>query len=203
MLAGLGALTVLVLGLVGWWLANLLAGGGSDEPLTEQNFGLTTSATAPADPGAPAATAAPAPVSISSVEVFSPQGTADSPATVDNVLDNDPATVWQTDSYFNPFPSLKSGVGILATLEGGVTPASVAIDSPSPGTVVEIRSASSASPTLDDTQVIGQATLGNGRTDIAVTPDGPTEYLLVWITDLSTQGGRNQSSIADITVTAG
>ncbi len=202
-LAGLGALTVLVLGLVGWWLANLLAGGGSDEPLTEQNFGLTTSATAPADPGAPAATAAPAPVSISSVEVFSPQGTADSPATVDNVLDNDPATVWQTDSYFNPFPSLKSGVGILATLEGGVTPASVAIDSPSPGTVVEIRSASSASPTLDDTQVIGQATLGNGRTDIAVTPDGPTEYLLVWITDLSTQGGRNQSSIADITVTAG
>lgn len=202
-LAGLGALTVLVLGLVGWWLANLLAGGGTDEPLTEQNFGLTTSAVAPEDPAAPAAPAAPTPVAISSVEVFSPQGTADSPATVDNVLDNDPATVWQTDSYFNPFPSLKSGVGILATLDGDVTPASVSIDSPSPGTVVEIRSASSASPTLDETQVIGQATLGNGRTDIAVTPDGPTEYLLVWITDLSTQGGRNQSSIADITVTAG
>ncbi|MBY6351547.1 murein biosynthesis integral membrane protein MurJ [Rhodococcoides corynebacterioides] len=202
-LAGLGALTVLVLGLVGWWLANLLAGGGTDEPLTEQNFGLTTSAVAPADPEGSAAPAAPAPVAISSVEVFSPQGTADSPATVDNVLDNDPATVWQTDSYFNPFPSLKSGVGILATLDGDVTPASVSIDSPSPGTVVEIRSASSVSPTLDDTQVIGQATLGNGRTDIAVTPDGPTEYLLVWITDLSTQGGRNQSSIADITVTAG
>ncbi|WP_027505970.1 murein biosynthesis integral membrane protein MurJ [Rhodococcus sp. UNC23MFCrub1.1] len=201
-LVGLGVLTVVVLGLVGWWLANLFAGGGSDEPLTEQNFGLTTSASAPAAPGEAAPAPTTVPVALSSVDVFSPQGTPDNPGTVDNVADNDAGTVWETDSYFNPFPSLKSGVGIMATLDQETTPASVYVNSPSPGTVVEIRSATSATPSLDETQVIGSATLGNGLTDIAVTPDGPVRYVLFWITDLSTAGGGNQSTIADIGVSA-
>ncbi|WP_442971154.1 MULTISPECIES: murein biosynthesis integral membrane protein MurJ [unclassified Rhodococcus (in: high G+C Gram-positive bacteria)] len=197
-LVGLAVLTVVVLGLVGWWLANLLSGGGTDEPLTEQNFGLTTSASAPAAPGEPAPAPTTVPAAISSVDVYSPQGTADNPGQVDNVLDNDPGTVWDTDSYFNPFPSLKPGVGIMATLAQPTTLSSVYVNSPSPGTVVEIRSATSASPDIDDTQLIGSATLGNGLTDITVTPDGPTEYLLFWITDLSNTGGGNQSTIADI-----
>jgi putative peptidoglycan lipid II flippase len=202
-MVGLGAVVVIILGLLGWWIANFFAGGSSDAPLTQQNFGLTTTVAAPAAPGDTAAPAAPAatPIPIASVEVFSPQGSADNPGTVDNVLDNNPSTVWDTDSYFQPFPSLKNGVGLLTTLDRPSNISSVYINSPSPGTVVEIRSATSSSPTLDQTQVIGSATLTNGLNDISVRPDGPVDHVLFWITDLSTAGGNNRSTIADIGVT--
>ncbi|OAK51830.1 lipid II flippase MurJ [Rhodococcoides kyotonense] len=194
----LGVLTVVVLGFAGYWLFTFLAGGSSDEPLTEQDFGLTTSVPAPAAPGAAEAQApAAAPVTIDSVEVFSPQGSADSAATAQNAIDGDPATVWQTDAYFQPFPSLKNGVGLLATLPSSEVLTSAFVNSPSAGTVVEIRSAPSDSPSLSDTTVIGQATLGQGVTDIPLTATEPTDHVLLWITGLSTENGRNQSSIAD------
>ncbi|WP_188543914.1 lipid II flippase MurJ [Rhodococcoides trifolii] len=203
-MVGLGAVVVVILGLLGWWIANFFTGGSSDAPLTQQNFGLTTTVAAPAAPGdtaAPSAAPASTPIPIASVEVFSPQGSADNPGTVDNVLDNNPSTVWDTDSYFQPFPSLKNGVGLLTTLDSPSTISSVYINSPSPGTVVEIRSASDSSPTLDQTQVIGSGTLTNGLTEIAVRPDGPVDHLLFWITDLSTADGNNRSTIADVGVT--
>ncbi|SNT15370.1 murein biosynthesis integral membrane protein MurJ [Rhodococcoides kyotonense] len=200
----LGVLTVVVLGFAGYWLFTFLAGGSSDEPLTEQDFGLTTSATAPAVPGAPEGAPAPAaaPVTIDSVEVFSPQGSADSAATSGNAIDGDPSTVWQTDAYFQPFPALKNGVGLLATLPSSQVLTSAFVNSPSPGTVVEIRSAPSDSPSLADTTVIGQATLGEGVTDIPLNATEPTDHVLLWITGLSTDGGRNQSAIADFGFTA-
>ncbi|WP_072805192.1 murein biosynthesis integral membrane protein MurJ [Rhodococcoides yunnanense] len=199
----LGALTVVVLGFAGYWLFTFLAGNNSDEPLSEQDFGLTTSASAPATPGAPPA-AAPTgtPVSVDSVEVFSPQGSPDSPGTADNAVDDNPSTVWQTDAYYQPFPSLKNGVGLLATLPSSQVLTSAYVNSPSPGTVVEIRSAPSDSPSLTDTTVIGQATLGDGVTEIPLNATEPTDHVLLWITGLSTEDGRNQTSIADFGFTA-
>lgn len=197
-LAVLGALTVVVLGFAGYWLFTTIAGGSSDEPLTQQDFGLTTPETAPPAPGAPeAATPAATSVPIDSVEVFSPQGSADNASTASNATDGDPSTVWASDSYFQPFPSLKDGVGLLATLPSSSVLTSAFVNSPSPGTVVEIRSAPSDSPSLSDTTIIGEATLGNGVTDIPLQMTEPTSHVLVWITGLSTDSGRNQSSIAD------
>ncbi|ORI19661.1 peptidoglycan biosynthesis protein MviN [Rhodococcus sp. 1168] len=200
----LGALTVIVLGFAGYWLFTFLAGDSSDEPLTQQDFGLTTSATAPATPGAedvaPPATAAP--TAIDSVEVFSPQGSADNARSAGNAIDGDPSSTWSTDAYFQPFPSLKEGVGLLATLPSSKVLTSAFVNSPSPGTVVEIRSAPSDSASLSDTTVIGQATLGNGVTDIPLTVSEPTTHVLLWITGLGNDGGRNQSTIADFGFTA-
>lgn len=202
-LAVLGALTVVVLGFAGYWLFTTIAGGNSDEPLTQQDFGLTTPETVPPAPGAPeAATPAAAPVAIDSVEVFSPQGSADNASTASNATDGDPSTVWASDSYFQPFPSLKEGVGLLATLPSSSVLTSAFVNSPSPGTVVEIRSAPSDSPSLSDTTIIGEATLGSGVTDIPLQMTEPTSHVLVWITGLSTDSGRNQSSIADFGFTA-
>ena len=205
-LIGLGITTVVLLSLIGWWITNLLAGDATDTPLTSQEFGLTPTAEAPASPesslpseAAPAA--AGGPVSAASVSVFSPQGTPDSPAAASLAIDGDPATSWSTDAYFDPFPSLKHGVGLLVTLEDSANLSSAKITSQSPGTVIEIRSAPSDSTSLDQTQVIGSGTLQSGETEIPLDTDGGTSHVLVWITGLSNDGGSNKSSISEIEFT--
>ncbi|WP_425394567.1 murein biosynthesis integral membrane protein MurJ [Aldersonia kunmingensis] len=204
MLAGLGLLAVVLLGLLGWWLANALAGGTSSETFDDNALGLTTAASAPSVDGSagPPPAASGVPVPASEVSVFSPQGTPDAPATARFTLDNNPATVWRTDAYFQQFPALKSGIGLIATLPTASKLSGVWINSPTPGTKVEIRSAPSRTPTLDQTQVIGTATLGNGVSQIPIESGQPTRYVLVWITSLANNGGQFQSGVADMGFTA-
>nr|WP_238845726.1 murein biosynthesis integral membrane protein MurJ [Nocardia terpenica] len=204
-LVGLGVLAALVVGVIIWWLLSIFAPGSSNAPLDEQRkLGLTTAAVAPPAPSAASSSAGTPttgggiPVPATSATVFSPEGTPDNPGGAAAVLDGNPATTWRTDQYFQQFPALKKGVGILATLGSPSKLTKVGIDSPSPGTVVEIRTSPTANPTLDQTQLIGQATLGEGSTDIAVRADQPARYVLVWITALANSGGQFQSSIGDI-----
>ncbi|NLE82454.1 MAG: murein biosynthesis integral membrane protein MurJ [Rhodococcus sp.] len=208
-LAALSVATVVALALLGFWLANFLTGSGSDAPLTEQtNIGLTGVPEEPVADGedgenaggenAPPA-AAPGPdVVPEGAAVFSPQGTPDSPADAHLVIDGDPATTWSTDAYFQPFPALKNGVGLMMTLPAPTKIAEVSIDSPTPGTHVEIRTAPAPDAGLTQTQVVGASELRGDVTDIPVQMDGATRNVLVWITSLSTEGGQNQSSIGEI-----
>jgi putative peptidoglycan lipid II flippase len=130
--------------------------------------------------------------------VFSPEGTPDDPGHVSAVLDGNPTTMWRTDQYFQQFPSLKKGVGVMTTLGSPSKLTKVVINSPSAGTVVEVRTSPTASPTLDQTQLVGQATLGNGNTEIPVHSERPVNYVLIWITALAHTGNQYQSQIADI-----
>ncbi|WP_082521067.1 lipid II flippase MurJ [Rhodococcus sp. Leaf278] len=197
-IAILGALTVVILAFAGYWLFTSIAGDSTDEPLDSQEFGLTTPAAAPpaGDTAAPPAETG-GPVALNGVSVFSPQGSADNPGTASNVIDNDPSTAWTTDSYFQQFPALKNGVGLLVTIPSTALQ-NAWIESTSPGTVVEIRSAPNDSPSLSDTTLLGEATLQNGRTDIALDGAEPTGNVLVWITTLGEQGGRIATSISGI-----
>ncbi|AOW93921.1 murein biosynthesis integral membrane protein MurJ [Rhodococcus sp. WMMA185] len=202
-LAGLAVVTIVVLALLGFWLATFLTGSSSDAPLTEQSFGLTSTAapapTAETNAGSPTApSAGVAPVTPAGISVFSPQGTPDSEESAPLAIDGDSSTMWSTDNYFQPFPALKNGVGLMVTFDQPINLASVSIDSPTPGTDVEIRSAPSADPSLDQTRVLGSAVLEDGVTDIPVTSAGPTSNVLVWISGLSSEDGRNQSSIANM-----
>ena len=203
-LVGLGVLAALVVGVIIWWLLSIFAPSTSDEPLNEQRkLGLTTASVAPPAPAEPSEAAPPppaavVPVAATGVAVYSPEGTPDSPGDVDAILDNNPTTTWHTDQYFQQFPALKKGVGVLATLPAPSKVANVVIDSPSPGTVVEVRTAPTAVATLDQTQLVGQATLAEGPTTIPVRSDQPTRYVLLWITQLGTDGGKFQTSIGDI-----
>ncbi|MFI9507516.1 murein biosynthesis integral membrane protein MurJ [Nocardia sp. NPDC052566] len=200
-MVGLGILAALVVGIVIWWMVSVFAPGASEAPLNEQrNIGLTTNATpapaAPPGPSTPASGGVPVPVT--GVSVFSPEGTPDSVGGVGAVLDNDPVTAWRTDQYFQQFPALKKGVGLLATLPSPAKLTNVAITSPSPGTTVEIRTSPTDSPTLDQTQLIGTARLGDGVTEIPVRADQAARYVLVWITGLGNSGGRFQTAISDL-----
>ncbi|QIS16868.1 murein biosynthesis integral membrane protein MurJ [Nocardia arthritidis] len=201
-MVGLGVLAALVVGIVIWWMVSVFAPGASDAPLNEQrNIGLTTaSAPPPAPPvsGPSPTVASGVPVPITSVSVFSPEGTPDNPGGVAAVLDSNPSTTWRTDQYFQQFPALKKGVGIMATLPSPAKLTTVAITSPSPGTQVEIRTSPTESPTLDQTQLIGSTRLNDGVTEIPVRTDQAARYVLVWITGLANNGGQFQSAIAEI-----
>ncbi|WP_372494294.1 MULTISPECIES: lipid II flippase MurJ [Nocardia] len=202
MLVGLGVLAALVVGVIIWWLLSIFAPNSAEAPLDEQRkLGLTTANVAPQTPTAGGSATSPsagAPVPVTGVSVFSPEGTPDGPGNVNAVIGGEPGKVWHTDQYFQQFPALKKGVGILATLGSPAKLSKVTITSPSPGTVVEVRTSPTASPTLDQTQLVGQATLADGATDIAVRADQPARYVLVWITALADNGGQFQSSIANI-----
>jgi hypothetical protein len=124
---------------------------------------------------------------------------ADNPREAGRVLDGDPNTLWRSDRYFQPFPTFKPGIGLLATFGQPVTLAEVDIDSPSAGTVVQVRTASSATADINSTQLVGQATLTNGHTEIKLNRAPPSQYVLVWITTLAGSGQNNQSSIGEIT----
>ncbi len=106
--------------------------------------------------------------------------------------------MWSTDQYFQQLPALKNGVGIMAQLEQPARLQNVSIDSTSPGTQVEIRTAPSPDATLEQTQLIGAGVLGDGATEIPVQSDQAGRYVLVWITQLG-GGGPFQSKISQIT----
>ncbi|MFI5714869.1 murein biosynthesis integral membrane protein MurJ [Nocardia sp. NPDC051750] len=203
-MVALGILTALVVGIVIWWLVSVFAPGDSSEPLNEQRvIGLTTSrAPEASEPSAaPSTTAAAAdgvPVPIAGMTVLSPEGTPDDPGGAAAAMDGDPATSWSTDQYFQQFPALKKGVGLLATLPSPTTLTKVTITSSTPGTSVEIRTSPTETPTLDQTQLVGTAVLGDGVTEVPVQTDQAARYVLVWVTGLGNSGAQFQSSIAEL-----
>jgi hypothetical protein len=173
------------------------AGGPAPAPATSAHAGTTTAAPTTTTQ-TPVAGPAVKPTGITEFNV--PGHVPDNVTKVGRVIDGDPGTQWKTDNYKQPFPTLKPGVGLVATFVQPVKLAEVDIDSPSAGTVVEIRVSPSADPDINATQVIGQATLANGHTEIRLAPmPQASQYVMVWITKLAGGGTENSSAIGEIT----
>jgi hypothetical protein len=188
----LGAATLAVL----IWIGTLLVGFFSDD--TSAASGPTAVATPPASPGAPPNAAPPqpaAPIKPAAVVVYNVKGDPDNARRAKDAADGNQKTVWRTSKYKQQFPALKPGIGLIAAFAEPVRFATIAIDSPSTGTVVEIRSAPSDKPNLDDTKLIGQATLSAGHTDIQLSTAEPTQFVIIWITQL---GEGNVSEISEV-----
>lgn len=198
--AVLVAAALLILGYVGVQVASVFQDKPSSPALIVGGPSQAAPAGRPAPPPPPAATAGPIPVDSLTVYDISGQGSPDNADKVRRLIDGDPRTGWSTDSYFQQFPAFKKGLGVMLTFAQPVAPASVSIDSPSPGTVLEVRSAPSPDAALDQTTVLGTATLGNGTTQIPLRPAPPSRYLLLWITGLSGGGDHNQSELSEIGV---
>nr|WP_225954365.1 protein kinase family protein [Kibdelosporangium phytohabitans] len=203
---GVTALTVATVGVLAWVGMQLISFFGSDPvPAAVQQ----PVATAPATPGGntsnqPQANPPPAPkpagpVKATKAQIYSVKGDKDNARNAGRVIDGKPNTAWSTDEYKKPFPALKPGIGVLATFADATKLAQVVIDSPSAGTVVEIRSAASPTAKFDDTKLIGQATLADGTTEIALSSTEPTQYVLVWITKLAVdEDEKNVSQVREI-----
>ncbi|GDY30920.1 protein kinase family protein [Gandjariella thermophila] len=162
----------------------------------------TTPPPSPPPTSAPPPTTSPSaaagPVRPSGIVVYSPDGDPDSPNRARLAIDGNPGTVWKTDNYFQNFPALKSGIGLMVSFPTAVRLAAVTVTSPSQGATVEIRTAPSDNADLDQTQVIGSAPLGAGDTRIPVNMPAPGQRVLIWITSLGGGGRSFQAAIAEL-----
>jgi hypothetical protein len=75
---------------------------------------------------------------------------------------------------------------------------SVAVQSPSPGTVIQVRSAQTADATLDSTTVMTESTLGDGGSQISLAGSQPVTHVLLWITKLGGGGSDNVTQINEV-----
>ena len=196
---GVAALVTATLFIIGWLGLQVSSVFDSDETTPPA---VVIEAQPPAD-GAPVPAPSPAgSLEIDDVAVYDVlgNGNPDNPGDVELLVDGDPDTSWSTDTYREQFPALKAGVGVLLTLTESVALSSVTLDSPSAGTVVQIRSAPSADADFDETTILGTATLDEGSTRIPLRAAPPTRYLVVWITRLAGDGADNASELSELDV---
>jgi putative peptidoglycan lipid II flippase len=206
-LIGVGAgLAVLVIALL--VLASVVSkifgnvGGG----FNRDELGLNGPSSSTSSSAASSSAASGSIVKPTKATVFSPDGDPDNPGTAGQAIDGDPSTAWATEVYTDavPFPSFKQGEGLILQLPSPTVVGQVTIDTPSTGTKVEIRSASTPSPSsLNDTTLLAPAfTLKPGHNVIPVRSGSPTSNLLVWISTLGTTSGKSQAGLSEITVQA-
>ncbi|HEY7596522.1 MAG TPA: protein kinase family protein [Actinophytocola sp.] len=188
----LAVATVAVLAWVGILLIDFFGDdtGSSGTPITISQPPPEQGHSAPPKPEAVG------PIDPAGVTEYNPEGTEDDEQNASNVSDDDPGTLWETDTYKQQFPALKPGVGIMASFADSVRFAAVEIDSPSPGTTIEIRTAPSPEPRLEETKVIAKGEIQGGKTRIELPRTEPTQYLIVWVSKL---GEGNKSSIGELT----
>jgi hypothetical protein len=189
----LGAATLMIIGYAGMQVVSVFTDTGGAP--------LVVAGSAPAIPALPAP-ALLMPVRVKSLSVYDPSGlgTPDHQREVGKLLDGNPNTGWSTDSYFQQFPIYKKGLGVMLSFDTPISAASVTVVSPSSGTVLEIRTATSANARLDQTTVVGTATLRSGSNQIPLRAAPPARYLLVWITELSGGEGHHQSKLSDLQI---
>ncbi len=130
--------------------------------------------------------------------MYDPTGDPDNAGRVSRVIDGDIGTNWRTYEYKQPFPGYKPGIGIMVSFASAVQLAAVSIDSPSPGTVIQVRSAQTADAALADTTVISQGTLGDGGTQIPLAGSQPVTHVLLWVTKLGGGGSDNVTQINEV-----
>ena len=162
-----------------------------------------TSPPIPAEPApaasAPGTSSAPAGIAtVVSAAVYDPTGQPDNPSQVWRALGTDPHAGWSTETYLQPFPALKPGVGIMIGFAGPVQLTSLSITSPSIGSQLQIRAAPRATSSFADTTPLAATTLQAGETSVPLIGSQPVTHVLVWITKLGGGGDDNVTEISNL-----
>ncbi|PAY22450.1 hypothetical protein CEY15_13810 [Dietzia natronolimnaea] len=223
-MAGTGAVAVVVIALLSAWMLGALAGGGDDTPLSQQldaieraaqeSRSAATEQPTPdgSEPGEtePTRAAPTTPVTVLDVTSWQPAGSpgvAENSSSAPNVVDGDRSTSWSTDTYRNQLgdsgAAYKPGVGLLLTLDGEQETRRVVVHSADDGVEFEVRIAESSSPnSLDDTTLLGEGTIRGGSGTATIDDPEDAEYLIVWFTRLGTSGPESFSaSITEVQLT--
>jgi hypothetical protein len=157
-------------------------------------------ASQPAPAAAPGATAnaLSGAATVVSASVYDPTGQPDNPTQVWRALGTDSKAGWSTDTYLQPFPALKPGVGIMLGFAGPVQLTTLTITSPSTGSELQVRSAPSPTSQLSGTSLMASTTLQAGETVVQLAQSQPVTYVLVWITKLGGGGDDNVTEISNL-----
>lgn len=192
-MTALSTATLLILGYAGMEVVSVFTDTGRAPVIVA---GAAPAAKAPGPP------VLSAPVRVKSVTVFDPSGKGrpDRVKDVGKLVDGNPRTNWSTDSYVQQFPAYKKGLGVMLSFDAAISAASMTVVSPSPGTILEIRTATSPTSRLEQTTLVGTATLTSGSNEIPLQAGPPARYLLVWITGLGGDTGRHQSKLSDLRI---
>ena len=203
LLISVAVLVVLTLGVIAWLGLQIVSFFNQSPSGDTGPKVVVTQSTPAAGQGAssPPAPQPAGPIKPAAVSVFTAKGDPDGAARAGRAIDGDPGTTWRTDIYQQQFPALRPGIGLISSFAEPVRLVSIAIDSPSAGAEVEIRVAPEDHAPLEDTQVIGTATLAAGQTTIQLAPHQPTQHVLVWITKLATANGGFRAEIGELTFT--
>ncbi|MFC8594479.1 serine/threonine protein kinase [Streptomyces atroolivaceus] len=144
------------------------------------------------------------PVTIVRAQDYDPLGDgSEKPASTQNVHDGDASSYWNTDGYFSAdFGRLKEGVGLVLDLGKVQQVGNVEVSFTGGSTSVELRTTEGSSiPQLPG----GFTKVAKGTgTKVSLKPDKPAQarYLLVWLTQLPSDGGNYRGKITDIKVTS-
>ncbi|MFI8517447.1 serine/threonine protein kinase [Streptomyces sp. NPDC085481] len=144
------------------------------------------------------------PVAIVGARDFDPLGDGSENAReIQNAYDGDPGTTWSTSNYYgySNFGRLKDGVGIVLDLGKVQQVAKVEITFQGK-TSVELRTAPESASSEPGQPGDYATQASESGTKVALTPDKPvkTRYVLVWLTDLPSDGGGYRGQIADIKI---
>ncbi len=148
-----------------------------------------------------APSAAPRPLTISSVAAFGPGGIADgdNPRTTAGLLRG--TRPWSSQWYATPeFGNLRSGTGLLLDLGKAETVTSVELVlGPEAGADVQVRVGNGAA--LDDLSTVASATDLGGTVRLAVSAPVRGRYVLIWFTRLPPDdAGHYQVSVHRVVV---
>jgi hypothetical protein len=192
-LTALGAAVLMVLGYLGVQLGDMFVGSGGPPIVVEGE------PVQPA-PGGPQVAPAPAGPVVGglAVDVYDEGGDADNADRASRIIDHDEATGWNTSTYYQQFPAYRPGIGIMVSFASAVQLSELTIDSPSRGTVIEVRSAPSADSPLSETEKIAEVTVGGRRTPASLAGSQPVEHVLLWITKLSGGDSEYASEINEV-----
>jgi hypothetical protein len=135
---------------------------------------------------------------VAGVEVYDTVGDRDNSGRVSRVIDGNITSGWSTFSYKQQFPALKPGVGVMVSFATAVQLSELTIQSPSAGTVIQVRSAPTPDAPFNETVPITEVTLGDGSTPVSLAGSQPVTHVLLWITQLSGGGDNHVSEIDEV-----
>ena len=159
--------------------------------------GITQRSTTTTTSTVPGTIDVPAP-RIESVEAFDPLGDGEErDDDLANLIDGDPATTWRTESYFDPLPLIKAGVGIQVRTSG--SPSLLRLSGVSPGTELEVRWTPEFDRSIDGWELVGTArAIGTELLiDLPVRLDG---IWLVWLVQLPIDEDLYRTTIGELSL---
>ncbi|MEO5710556.1 MAG: protein kinase family protein [Nocardioidaceae bacterium] len=193
--AVLGAVVVLVLGIV--FAFNLGRGSGDDPTAAEPSASSSASQAPPASK----------PVAISGVTDFDPLGDPpqENPDLAPLAADGKAATAWRTSTYYQNFPTLKEGVGLLVDLGKPTAVGSVKVSLLGDGTSLDVLAApdaKAAPSSTDGLDTVASVKNAGAKADLELKRPVTTQWFVVWLTSLPSAPDGFQGRVAEISVSS-